>query len=55
MFLLERPRAFLAIGMRMAREVSDPLSGIDIGIANTEVVRLSVVKREKSERVPTIL
>jgi hypothetical protein len=55
MFLLERPRAFLAIGIRMVREVSDPLSGIDIGIATTEVTRLSVVKREKSERVRAIL
>lgn len=55
MFLLERSRAFLAIGMRMVREVSDLLSGIDIGIANTEVTRLSVVKREKGERVRAIL
>ena len=55
MLLLERSRAFLAIGMRMVREMSDPLSGMDIGMANTEATRLSEVKREENERVRAIL
>jgi hypothetical protein len=41
--------------MRMVREISDPLSSIDIGIANAEVTRLIVAKSEKSERVRAIL